>query len=280
MANSPYFTPKSTIARWDRQRAVVLGLYQLFEVNKEYDTSIEKVTQALDAKRGDVEKASATATKVGLLTRETRALGQRDIHSYWKLVMPKEGAIRALDAYWQDEEEERLASHRGGEREVVIRERVAAALQEKVVVTEAPAENGTAAIAGPDAPSPFADLAPLRKDEPAALVEAARQYQNRSKLVAEAQERFMAVLSDAGVSIDPSTINVTYERDERLETIALVLPRITELEGRVERLTKERNEVKSRNDEYRIMKETISKQRQQIDRLIAERDTLRRGHLS
>lgn len=94
------------------------------------------------------------------------------------------------------------------------------------------------AIAGPEAPSPFEVLKPMRKDEPKALVEAARQYRDKTGGIRSKIDDVIATAKELGISINETALreSVTVENDERLEIICLVLPYIEALERRVEAL--------------------------------------------
>jgi hypothetical protein len=96
----------------------------------------------------------------------------------------------------------------------------------KVVLASSDAEV-TRAIAGPEPENPFLILRGLRKDESAALVEAARQYLDRAKLV----QTKLGELEAAGIHIDMSAVK--FDKDDRLETVALTLPYIGRLESEI-----------------------------------------------
>lgn len=303
MANSPNFTPRTTKERWERQRTVIAKLYDHWQAGNDVKTSVGDVATLLDVPRGDVEGASTEAVAAGILVREQRRNG-RYITSHWMLIPEtKAEALGQLDAHFTKVEEARLASwkdgtargvHRSGsvlkptKREVekaAIQKRAAELAAQPAVkpaLEERVAQGNGAAITGPDAPKPFAALAPMRKNEAAALVEAARQYADRGSTVDAKLDEIERTMATIGVAFDREMLrgSITLERDERLETVGLVLPYIHELEQRVARLTQDNTDLRGSRDELRQLKETSAKQRQQIDRLIAERDTLRRGHLS
>lgn len=80
--------------------------------------------------------------------------------------------------------------------------------------------------------SPFAEIRPLRKDEPYALVQAARQYEGTKDFIDEEVKRF----AEHGIKFDPSVIGLP--RDERLEAIVLVLPVIDRFEREADKYGK------------------------------------------
>jgi hypothetical protein len=137
----------------------------------------------------------------------------------------------------------------------------------------------TKAIVGPDAPSSFAGLAPLRKNEAYALVEAARQYTQRGTKMQEALAEFLHQAEELGLTVDDTKLQGSFgkaKKDERLESVGLVLPYITSLEQRVERLTTDLNAERARFAEFGQLKSTVASQRSHIERLIAEREAGRR----
>lgn len=109
--------------------------------------------------------------------------------------------------------------------------------------------------------SPFAVLKPLRKDEAAALVEAARQYQSKMEFINEEVERFAA----HGISLDPSVIG--FPRDQQLETIGQVLSYVTTLEKQAERNMAQ----SSGSAEVGDLKTQIKRQQLTIEELIRDR---------
>lgn len=136
--------------------------------------------------------------------------------------------------------------------------------EERVVVATRETEE-VRAIAGPEHESAFEALRPMRKNEGAALIEAASQYKQRAVLVATKLKE----LEDIGVHIDPDLVVI--ERDTMLENVALVLPYVVELEHRCanyERVVKSlQDQVKGATE----LRATVNKQKAQIDRLIAEK---------
>lgn len=97
------------------------------------------------------------------------------------------------------------------------------------------------AIAGPEPEKPMESLREIRKDEPEALIEAARQYTNRGAAV----QAKMRELADLGVTVDADMLAkaIHFEVDERLETIAAILPLIDRLERQGVRNAGDREEL-------------------------------------
>lgn len=97
------------------------------------------------------------------------------------------------------------------------------------------------AIAGPEPEKPMEALREIRKDEPEALIEAARQYTNRGAAV----QAKMKELAELGVTVDADLLAkaIHFETDERLETIAAILPLIDRLERQAARVAEDRSEL-------------------------------------
>jgi hypothetical protein len=91
-----------------------------------------------------------------------------------------------------------------------------------------PVEDETVAIVGDDKPEPLAALAPARKDEGLALIEAARQYRRRDQGVIEHLDAIEAL----GIKVDRAAALGAIEltRDERLEAVGDVLDYIDQIE--------------------------------------------------
>lgn len=115
-------------------------------------------------------------------------------------------------------------------------------------------EEPIAAITGDDAPKPFDTPAmrELRKDEPAAWVEAARQYSNRMEYVNERLNE----IEKLGVTIDRSKVmaGINLETDETLEGVVKVLPYIDELRARAEQSGEWRRETVAVRNEMRTLR--------------------------
>lgn len=105
------------------------------------------------------------------------------------------------------------------------------------------------AVVGPDAPSPFEGLRALKRDEPAALVEAARQYEHRQDFVLER----LVEIEKLGVTIDREKVMkaIKLDRDDELEGIVKVLPYVGELEARVNQSENWRKDVLALRGEQR-----------------------------
>lgn len=153
----------------------------------------------------------------------------------------------------------------------LIKDEVTHIKDERVAIATKPDEE-VRAIAGPDRPSPFATLAPLRKDEPGALVEAARQYASRSGRIHDQIDKLMATAKELGITLNPDMLagGVQLETDERLESISLVLPYIDKLEARVVRLTAELTEMRGKGDLETLRNEN-RRLKTRVEQLVSQR---------
>ncbi len=111
--------------------------------------------------------------------------------------------------------------------------------------------------------SPMEVLRPLLKDEPKALIEAARQYRERSAFIREKVEEF----ERHGLKLDPASIGVP--EDPRMEIILLVLPYVEALEKSNERLSKTGVQVRVDDENERKLRGQIA-ELQREKRMAAE----------
>lgn len=149
-----------------------------------------------------------------------------------------------------------------------------------VTVTTSPVED-TKAIAGPEAPTPLAALAPLRKaDDAGALIAAARQYASRTIKVREQVASLAKMAKDLGIEVDESAVmlGVHLIPDDRLETIALVLPVIDRLEATVERLSAQNSELRERVKTVDATTVENRRLKTRVEQLISERVQQRQQH--
>jgi len=130
---------------------------------------------------------------------------------------------------------------------------------EKVVVADERSPGVVRAIAGPEPEQPMAALAPLRKDDAEALIEAARQYANRSTEVS----KHIEALRSLGVEVDVTKVmeGVKMTVDPTLETIMVILPVIDRLQSSNERLRGLASGADAALRESRNMAETLRKER-------------------
>ncbi len=116
-------------------------------------------------------------------------------------------------------------------------QRGAAKRAESVLVAES-GEGKAEGIAAHVDQTTITRLKEARKDEPAALIEAARRYANRDDRLDGMVADMERAAAEMGIPFDRDSAFglFTVERDEFLETIALVLPYVDRLEKENERL--------------------------------------------
>ncbi len=149
---------------------------------------------------------------------------------------------------------------------------------EPVVVADERSTEEVRAIAGPEPESPMASLRSIRKDEPEALIEAARQYANRTSEVTAHIE----ALRGLGVEVDMDKVmaGISLTPDPELELVGRLLPYIDRLErsAKTARALAESN----RGDlaEYRRSVSVLTKERndlQAANKRLSERNVKLQG---
>lgn len=115
-------------------------------------------------------------------------------------------------------------------------------------------------IVGDEAESPFEELRRLKKDEPMALIAAAREYRGRFNLVAQRVQE----MREQGIEVSEEAFRLP--QDPILESISLVVPAF-------DRIVSERDRLLTQVDGFSRRVTTIGAER---DEAIRERDGLRR----
>ena len=251
-----------------KEQAVLKLLYaepRLRVGEKAIDYSMEAFAGRTDLKVNVVAKFMPILYKLGILEKEGPYYGSKanglpgGRHYNYTILVPYD---EALDRLVKDQAERdaaattnRKAGAKRGARKRT--ETGTAAFRKRLAENAGRLPDETVAIVGPDADDGLAakvpaaqlrKLAETRKDEPAALVEAARQY------VARPKSNINAMLAD--LEAEAEKLGITFDReqflrdwpgfadatesetDERLEAIALVLPYIDALERRSEHFEK------------------------------------------
>jgi len=136
------------------------------------------------------------------------------------------------------------------------------AKKEAIVIADERSTEEVRAIVGPEPEKPMAALAPMRKDEPEALVEAARQYANRTTAVQEHVE----ALRGLGVEVDVLKVleGISWKEDPILEAVASVLPIIDRWERRA---TVARAEAAALKDELTDLRKVVEPLRTEVHTL-------------
>ena len=114
-----------------------------------------------------------------------------------------------------------------------------------------------------DPDNPMEVLRPLLKDEPKALIKAAKQYRERASFIREKVEEF----ERHGLKLDPEAIGIPL--DPRMDIIVLVLPYVEALEKSNERLSKTGVQVRVDDENERKLRGQIA-ELQREKRMAAE----------
>lgn len=189
----------------------------------------------------------------------------------WKLVKPRDEAMQLLEewaAKGERWEYEKRSGYVPKAPTKVKREPVPEPKEAPVAIATSDKEE-TRAIAGPEPDKTFASLASLRKDEPAALIEAAKQYANRQSAV----EKEYQSLVTMGLTVDREKFfeAISLPRDEFLETISLVLPIITNLQNKNEHLLEQLNAARDKTKNYAEIKANYERLQKRWNERIAEK---------
>jgi hypothetical protein len=138
----------------------------------------------------------------------------------------------------------------------------------------------TRAIAGPEPVGVIATklTAAIRKagrntDDASALVEAARQYADRGSTMSTQIDELVRTAESMGLSVDRAALEQTlsFEPDERLETVALVLPYITMLEAALERGQDNIRELRRKYADYDEIKRDLRVLREKHGASVSQR---------
>lgn len=187
----------------------------------------------------------------------------------WTLHGSKEEAVAQLKESWErpknNEPAEVERTIPGGDDRYTDPEDYRTQDDEDRVALAKSEREETRAIAGPEPASPFAVLRSLRKDESGALVEAARQYAGRMKLV----ETKLAELEAAGIHIDVSAVKL--DKDDRLESISLVLPYINSMESTLHNLSEQNEALRKKMADYDLLRRDYQVLKKRFENGVAAR---------
>jgi CDC6, C terminal winged helix domain len=237
---------KFILGKQEKRRILYTLMEQLFGVGKEVrDFSARELAETIDypgMAQDRVKDYLQEMEEMGIISRRyeygSKSSGMSvGRHYHMTILMDKEEALAILDI--ADREELRkfhVAQMVGVKKALDTKTAKAAKVDTDKTAVRYEKDEPVEAIAGPEAQSAFEALRPLRKDEPRALIEAARQYRDRTHGINSKIEDVIATAKELGISINESALreSVPVETDDRLETICLILPYIDELERVVE----------------------------------------------
>jgi hypothetical protein len=257
---------KSIAAARAKHVATIEGVYDIFGVGKEARGGYHQVAEVLGIPDASVGHVTAWMKRAGFLTIRSAGMpdGSFGKSSYWTLHKSKEECIAALKAGWGTPGVQRV--------EAPVMEAVgdepepqAAVDAEDAMLALASEKSNeeTRAIAGPEPESPFAVLRSLRKDESGALIEAARQYANRAKLV----DQKLGELEAAGIHVDRSA--VTLPKDPVLDAVSLILPFINSLENTLHNFSEQNDALRRKMADYDQMKRSYETLKRRFEKDVA-----------
>lgn len=201
-------------AEWNRTLA---KLYDLIG-QRETTTSRSELAAATDEPIRNIQVLLAVMRHLGVIEHSySRHPSGQGRASHYRFVVPRDEAEMILDRFgWEN-----ISAYKEDESP-----------RERKVAVASPRDGGELrAVAGPDRETPFSMLRPLKYNESAAQVEAARQYRERVSFIEAQLEEFRS----RGIKVDRSAFKI--DRDTRLDALTLALPYIDSLEKQVENLT-------------------------------------------
>jgi hypothetical protein len=283
--------------RWNKQpwENHVRALVDLLGVNKPQNTRREEVAEALGLKLWQIDVITGPMREMGALAVEATAGKRRDDgmptrKSTWTITADADTILAEAkkNGFVWGRSKGRQPNKLGDSRDYTTDGRAPAKLtptlprpfhdhsssaSEAARWTPAdlrwtPADLGTSSTRSTDTDepeSPFAVLKPLKRDEQAALIEAARQYRGRKEFIDEEIERF----AKHGLKLDPAAVGIP--RDERLDHILLVLDYVTRLERENERLQNYAQEGMRNSGTEKELRQVIERQEKALEELVRQR---------
>lgn len=273
---------------FEKERKTLNALYDRFEVGVEQkDMSSGPLGVEIGVGDSAAKRHITLFEDLGILGRRMEygnmttnglAFGR---HYHWTLLVPKEDAIKRLsDSQAQREtaiQENVKDGARRGSAKRYGKSRATAPTETVVVADDASPEE-TRAISGPEPDRHLGSLMnetvkSIRKDDAAALIEAARQYANRTSSITAKIDELAKVAAEVGVTFDRAKAAeaVSYEPDERLEVVAQLLPYIDRIERSLERVSNQLVEQSGKVRDYDQMKVENRRLRERIEHLISNR---------
>ena len=277
-------SPSQRQAANERYMKTLRKLYALLDYDKVHDgVNYSTLAKTIESPAWEMLNLKNTLNEIGILETtvtyndivDGKVLNGRRAH--WRLTVPLEEAERQLTEWaakglsWEYEKRPGYVvkapfarSKRKASAEPVPEPR-----NEPTVTIATTEKEETRAIAGPEPEKTFAALASLRKDEPTALVEAARQYANRHLAV----EKEYQSLVTMGLVVDKEKFleSISLPRDETLETISLVLPLVTQLQSKNESLLVQLNTAREKLRDYTEVKSNYERLQKRWNERVADK---------
>lgn len=277
--------PAAVLEKHDKMRALLDHLLTLLTPHqKKVDFSIASVVETSGLGE-NARNYGADFIEMGILQRDGPYYGNgKDLpvgrhYDYTLLVTPE--AARAILNEQLHQREQQISQNKAeghAKSGATKRAKTAARHAEETDVTR---PDETVAIVGEDAPkglgshidpATLASLRSTRKDESAALVEAARQYSTRTSTVLDMLDGLEAQAKELGITFDKEATAkmFSFDRDERLETVLLTLPYVDTLLQENRRLVTQNGELLAKLEQFdRIKRDYEALQRANERRIAA-----------
>lgn len=244
--------PLTTAESRARERVLrtVNKLYDLLDSQKEVETTAKEIADSIEESYKATSEVLTLMRKHALLEMRIIPHGQGHVSVYYTLVAPQETAIAVINKLISNGVNKALQEMRNNQ--------ITRPLTEMSVGSE-------------NTQSPFAPLRVLT-NEPQALVEAAKQYVSQREIA----EQHLVALRGAGLKIDPQAYYASIElpKDERFETIALILPYIISLETECAKLSEGQRRLNLNHPSTQQYLDTIERLHKENEKLSARLEEL------
>ena len=252
-------------ARMDEHRRRIALIEPLLSLNRPVNLKDTEVSELTGLSLGEVASARLLLKHVGAL--DYKADHQRSNGSQWMLLKSGQTLQHALHL-------EMERQMRGGLSPETLRDKrkranriVTTQSAEQPAVIEDRWQEPVGAVIGPEPTNVMLPLKGLGPDAAGALVLAAKQYKGGETDETRQARKILLELHDLGIPAPEELAQkAVAQKDDRLEAIALVLPYIDALERRAKAAQALLDEMK----DYGTLKRINERQRQQIERMVAE----------
>lgn len=262
------------------KRFVTERLYERFVVNEPFQATDTEIADRFRVPKQDVRNARVDLVDVGSL-QHNRSVppGSKTPAGRWLLTDPKGTALAKLEHRWRDDDKHtaELMAKKNASKGVRYGPRhknghvngIGDATPAHPVVPDV-----LVASSGPEPVKPLAYLAPDRKDEAGALIEASRQYARTNREL-DAKVKEMEALT--GTPVDRVALGKLFRvpHDHSLLIVSKVMPYVEQLERANARLTDQNNDLREKAASVTDLHTQVSRLREQNQRLIAETTALR-----
>lgn len=250
----------STLSQDGKEQAMLHAIYRFLSTDHEARDMNAKRIGAIAGVGSQADKYVRTFEDLGIIKRRMEYGTPKNglssgRHFHWTALVEEDEALLMLKKFQAARPSAIKDNRENGRRQEVATKAaakkaasIAPSFVPTPVVTLATqdSEEETRAIAGPETGEHLGDLMSsairgLRKDESAALIEAARQYANRGQSLQTKLDELARLAAEVGVkfNVDIARTAISLDHDDRLEAIVPVLPYITRLEETVDRMGKQ-----------------------------------------